>query len=161
MVELIEIEYLADHPGAIPVLASWLYQEWGYRSPDGAPSGMEEMLKSRLNRDRLPLALVALEGESPAGTVSLKVRELDSRPQYPYWLGSLYVPPEFRRRGIGSQLVLAAEQTAGNLGIERLYLYTRRAENEALYANLGWARVEELVYEDRSAVILRKRIEID
>jgi GNAT superfamily N-acetyltransferase len=107
----IEIEYLADHPDTIPVLASWLYQEWGYRSPDGAPSGMEEMLKTRLNRDWLPLALVALEGESPAGTVSLKLQELDSRPQYPYWLGSLYVPPEFRRRGIGSQLVRAGGES--------------------------------------------------
>jgi predicted N-acetyltransferase YhbS len=157
----IEIEYLANHPHTLPKIASWLYQEWGYRSPDGAPSGMEEMLKTRLNRDWLPLALVALEGESPAGTVSLKLQELDARPQYPYWLGSLYVPPEFRRRGIGSKLVRAGEKAAGKIGIDCLYLYTRRTENEALYASLGWAWVEELVYEDRSAVIMRKQIEID
>ena len=30
----VKIEYLADCPDAVPVLAQWLFDEWGYRSPD-------------------------------------------------------------------------------------------------------------------------------
>jgi GNAT superfamily N-acetyltransferase len=154
----IEIELFADHPGAIPTLASWLYDEWSHRSPDGSPGGMEAILKSRLNRDRLPLALIALADGQPAGTVSLKIREIETLPKYESWLGALYVHPDFRRKGIGAQLLQAAEETARSLGIETLYLYTRHASTEDFYARLGWARLEEMIYSGNSAIVMGKSL---
>jgi predicted N-acetyltransferase YhbS len=156
----IEIQFLADCTHTLTTLASWLYQEWPHRSPDGSESGMEAILTGRLNQGRLPIALVALDNGHPVGTVSLKVREIESRPQYENWLGTLYVPPDCRRRGIGSLLVHVAEETAWGLGIGCLYLYTRHPTTEAIYARLGWERIQVLDYAGRPAIIMRKHNEL-
>ena len=152
----VNIEYLADHPDSIAILAGWLFEEWGHRSPDGNAHGMLDTLKERLNRDKLPLALVALRDNEPLGTVSLKLKEVEIRPQYEHWLGTLFVQGSHRGKGIGSWLIEAATKEANRLGIGELYLYTRNQENERLYAKLGWTVVERVVYQDRPAVIMKR-----
>jgi GNAT superfamily N-acetyltransferase len=153
------VEYLADHPQAVPILAQWLFEEWGHRSPDGSVDGITHNLQDRLQRDRLPLALVALGDHEPIGTVSLKLLEFEIRPQYEHWLGSLYVLETNRRRGVGSLLVEATADAARRLVIEELYLYTRHRESERLYAGLGWTEVEQTMYRGRRAVIMKRIIQ--
>ncbi len=151
----IAVDYLADHPDVIPVIARWLFDEWGHRSPDGSVEGMVDNLRDRLQRDALPLALLAHEDKEPVGTVSLKIREVEVRPQYEHWLGTLFVAEPRRRMGIGSLLVGAAADEARRLEISELYLYTRRRDTERLYERLGWAEVERLEYRGRPAVIMK------
>ncbi len=151
----IAVDYLADHPDVIPVIARWLFDEWGHRSPDGSVEGMVDNLQDRLQRDALPLALLAHEDKEPIGTVSLKIREVEVRPQYEHWLGTLFVAEPRRRMGIGSLLVGAAADEARRLEISELYLYTRRRDTERLYERLGWAEVERLEYRGRPAVIMK------
>ncbi len=151
----IAVDYLADHPDVIPVIARWLFDEWGHRSPDGSIEGLVGDLRDRLQRDALPLALLAHEDKEPIGTVSLKIREVEVRPQYEHWLGALFVTEPRRRTGIGSLLVGAAADEARRLEISELYLYTRRRETERLYARLGWAEVERLEYRGRPAIIMK------
>jgi GNAT superfamily N-acetyltransferase len=152
----VNIEYLADHPGSVPILARWLFDEWGHRAPDGSIDGMVETLKRRLNRNRLPLALLAIHDGQPVGTVSLKLKEVAIRPQYEHWLGTLYVHQPYRGRGIGSLLVEAAIKVAAQLGVGELYLYTRHPKTEGLYAKLGWVVVERPEYRGRPAVIMKQ-----
>lgn len=139
-------------------VAAWLFEEWGHRSADGTAEGVRAALKRRLNRSQLPLALVALEDSRPVGTVSLKIREVEIRPELEHWLGALYVNSSDRGRGIGAMLVEAAEREADAHGIEDLYLYTRRQQTEGWYARLGWAVFERLIYQDRPAVIMTRSI---
>jgi hypothetical protein len=82
------IKYLADHPDSVAVLARWLFDEWGHHSPDGKVEGMIEGLNGRLNRDRLPLALVGICDGQPVGMESLKLKEVEIRSQYEHWLGT-------------------------------------------------------------------------
>ncbi len=151
----IAVDYLADHPDAVPEIARWLFDEWGHRSPDGSIEGLVGDLRDRLQRDTLPLALVAHEDKEPIGTVSLKIREIEIRPQYEHWLGTLFVPESRRHMGIGSLLVGAAADEARRLEISELYLYTRQRETERLYKRLGWAEVERLEYHGRPAIIMK------
>ena len=125
-----KIKYLADCLDAVPILAQWLFNEWGYRSPDGTVQGMMDNPSRRLNRDGLPIALVAVEKGKPLGTASLGVKEVDIRPKYEHWLGTVYVHEPFRGKGIGSLLIEATAREVAKLGIEDLYLCTRRAETE-------------------------------
>jgi ribosomal protein S18 acetylase RimI-like enzyme len=50
------------------------------------------------------------------------------------------VSPDFQRRGLGSRLMLHAEEIARSLGKERIWLYTNRrfTGNVELYARLGY-----------------------
>ncbi len=152
----IETCYLADCPEAVTILAQWLYDEWGRHSPDGSIRSMAENLMERMNRDSFPLALVAMQDGRPLGTVSLKIREMEIRPQYEHWLGTVYVHEPYRRKGIGSQLIEAAVKEANRLGVKELYLYTRSEQTEALYAKLGWATLERPFYRGRRAVIMKR-----
>ena len=149
------IEHLAAHPDVLPLLAEWLQVEWGDHT---SVDEMAHRLRKRLNTDRFPMALVALDDEHPLGTVSLKIQEMDIRPKYEHWLGTLYVHPDFRGVGIGSALVRAAEEQAQRLRTEHLYLYTRHAETETIYARLGWQTIEEPVYHGRPALIMRRTL---
>lgn len=153
------IHFLADRPEWIPIVAGWLYAEWGREAPGVTVGTMARRLRARMNRDRLPLALIAAREGNPLGTASLRVREMEIRPQYEHWLSTVYVHPLYRRKGVGSALVRAASAQARRLGIGTLYLYTRNPRTESLYAGLGWTPIERPVYRGRPAVIMRRHLD--
>lgn len=151
----IRIDYLVNHPKTLPIIAQLLFEAWPYHSPNGLADGMAINLQGRMHRDRLPLALVAFEREQPIGTVSLKIREVETHRQYEHWLGDLFVAEPYRQQGVGSRLIEAAKHEASKLGIHELYLYTRHADTERLYKKLGWVEVERPEYRARPAVIMK------
>jgi len=58
----------------------------------------------------------------------------------------VFVPSEYRRRGIGATLVGRVVQEARSLGVPRLYLYTPGSGE--LYLRLGWSVVERTFYRE-------------
>ena len=122
MTEPVRTILLADMPQAIPVLARWFVAEWGpYYGPAG-PGSAEQDLRSCCNRDGIPLALVALDGNGTAiGTVALKPESVASHRHLGPWLAALLVAPEHRGRGIAAALVAAIEQEARRLGFTEIY----------------------------------------
>jgi predicted N-acetyltransferase YhbS len=147
------IEYLADHPDLVPCIAGWFYREWGGRSPDDSLRVFTERLLARMNRDKPPITLVAFKDEEPVGTAALKIQEMETHPQYQYWLGSVYVKENWRVLGIGSELVDAIIREAERCEIQALYLYT--SGKEGFYARLGWEELEKVQYRGRSATIMK------
>jgi N-acetylglutamate synthase-like GNAT family acetyltransferase len=108
--------------------------------------------EERLNRDKPPLCLVAFVENQPVATAALKIREMETHPQYEHWLGNVYVLPEFRAQGIGSTVIERAKQETKRIGIRDLYLYTR--DRAHLYARLGWATIEQVTYRGQRATIM-------
>lgn len=149
---LIEIEFLADHPELVPLLSTWFFNEWGRNNPALTVEVIEEAVKQRLNRDKPPLCLVAFVENQPVATVALKIREMETHPQYEHWLGNVYVLPEYRAQGIGTAVIERARDEAKHIGICNLYLYTR--DRARLYARSGWQTIEEVTYRDRRATIM-------
>lgn len=149
-----KIIYLADRPDLIPTLAVWFYAEWGHSNPDLTQATIEGNLKQRLYRDRVPLVSVLLRDDSPIASASLKIQEMETHPQYLHWLGSVYVLPEYRGKGIGSKLVQYFVDEAKRLAVHDLYLYTRSHEN--FYSHLGWQPIERPYYRGRRVVIMKQ-----
>ena len=114
-------------------------------------------MQTHLNRDRLPLTLVAVQGDQPLGTASLRQREMPIRPNLQPWLSAVYVRADRREEGIGSALMQAAEDLAWDLDISRLYLFT--PEREAFYARLGWSRREVTHFRQEQVTIMEKVLE--
>ena len=150
--------YLADRADLIPTLAGWFYGEWGHNHPDLTPATIEVKLRQRLNRDRVPLVLVTLRDDSPIASASLKIQEMETHPQYMHWLGSVYVLPEFRGEGIGSNLVQYSVNEAKRLAVHDLYLYTR--SHEKFYTHLGWKPIERPLYHGRKVVIMKQILSV-
>jgi len=64
----------------------------------------------------------------------------------------VFVAEQYRRRGIGAELVRRIVAEAAKLNIPLLYLYT--VHSERLYAALGWTLMERTSYLDHEVVIM-------
>jgi len=151
----IRIDYLADHPAVADELAKISWTEWRsiYEARRQTFADVLKTCRERMNIDRLPLALVALDGDKLVGTVSLKPQDLEVRPELTPWLGGMFVVPEWRRRGVASLLMQRAVEEARRLKLATLYLWTSSAEG--LYRKLGWQPVEGLDYCGKHIVVMR------
>lgn len=150
-----DIVYLADRTDVIPTLARWVYQEWAYLHPDRTLADVERLILERANRVKMPLALLAFDGDTLLGTVCLKVHDMETRLDLTPWLAGLYVAAPWRHRGIGTALVLAIEKKSRQLAMEKLYLYT--PDSEGFYAKLGWLIKERVEYHGYPVTIMEKQ----
>jgi predicted N-acetyltransferase YhbS len=133
------IEQLADYPHLAPTLARWHAEEWSGLVPEWTYENLLAELQSHTRPDAIPLTLVALDGDQPIGSASLVVEDLPGWEHLTPWLASVFVAVEARGRGIGAALVARAVETARDLGVERLHLFT---EGQAeFYQRIGWRGV--------------------
>jgi len=141
---------LKECPDYAPVLAYWSYNLW-YRP---RPIDYDTIIKAyrlRASDGRLPLAWVAVDETMPVGMASLKEDDLWTRKDLNPWLASLYVVPEFRKKGIAEQLMRAVMDGARSLGYKKLYLFLGPEEDTDLgsyYSRRGWTYLEDAVDND-------------
>ena len=152
-----KIEYLADHPSFIPTLSRWFMEA----SPDYySGKTLEDVaatFEPRLNRGRVPLALVALEDEEPLGTVSLLEESVTTHTHLTPWLAGLHVAEARRHQGIATKLIEALVQEAAAINFETLYIGISRAED--FYSARGWQTVDKIVYYDKPLTIMQLRLD--
>jgi GNAT superfamily N-acetyltransferase len=147
---------LADEPQLLPVLADWFFEEWGHQNPRSSLQSMQDELNGYLHTGRIPLTIVCLQDSQPVASASLKIREMDTHPQFQHWLGGVYVHPDYRGRGIGSRVVEFTAAQAGCLNVSELYLYTRAHVN--FYARLGWQVIEKPLYEGKVVSVMKRKL---
>ena len=147
-----KIEYLADHPEALPILARWLHEEWGHLRPGDSLEARQARLQNYANRDRIPLTVVALDEGELLGSASLVVHDMETRMELTPWLAGVFVAQQYRRKGIGGALVRRIMTEAGKLNVPLLYLYT--VHSEKFYAGLGWTLLERTAYREQQVVIM-------
>ena len=135
------IEPISDHLEVIPTLTSWYQLEWDpYYGKDG-PGDARADLESRCNRDTLPIGLVAIEQGCVLGTFAL---DLDVTTNLTPSVVGLLVGPAYRRRGIATALLKAAENLARQLKYSRLYISTTVLGD--LLTELGWERSDPVQF---------------
>jgi N-acetylglutamate synthase-like GNAT family acetyltransferase len=140
----VAISYLADHEAFVPAIARWQHAQFGYLNPAGTIEQRAGRLCECLQKDRLPMALVAIDQDMRLlGSASILTTTLTHKHLTP-WLSSVFVAPDQRGRGIASALSLRANAEAARLGYETLYLFT--PNNEHLYSRLGWTNFDTTSY---------------
>lgn len=150
---------MGDHQEVIPVLAAWIYDEWSYLYSEMTLQDVVSLFRERVNKEMLPLTLVAFEAGEPVGTVSLRTFDMETRNDLQHWLTSLYVVKPWRRRGIGSSLMKTAERKAAELEICKLFLFTTDVILPALfYSKLGWIAKEKTIYHSYPVMIMEKDV---
>ena len=146
------IEYLSDYPEALPTLAEWQHGEWGHVRPGDTLEKRMTRLRGFANVDQIPLTVVALEGDEVLGSASLIQHDMETRMELTPWLAGVFVGEQYRRRGIGAELVRRIMTEARRLKVPLLYLYT--VHSEKFYAALGWRLMERTSYREQSIVIM-------
>lgn len=154
----LKIELLADHPEALPVLKKLFESQWEpYYGPMG-PGDAEKDLKESSNRTELPIALVATFEDNICGTAALKMESVTTFPNFHPWLAALLVAPEYRKKGIGEQLVIFVEALAKERGFKEIYVGTgeKSGMSEVALINRGWIFLDKSEYYVSEARIYKK-----
>lgn len=149
------IAYLADHLEFLLTLAEWQHAEWGYLRPGDTLEARMNRLRAEGERGRIPLTVVAHENGKVLGSASLIPHDMDTRLELSPWLAGVFVGTDYRRKGIGAQLVRRIMAEAASLKVPVLNLYTVHSEN--FYANLGWSLQEHTTYREQNVAIMTYR----
>jgi predicted N-acetyltransferase YhbS len=149
------IETLVLHPHSpeLQTCAKWRLEAF----PGVLQRSLEAELKSLQAFASDPseqVALVAKVDDVTTGTCLLVRSELEPQHALSPWLAGLYVDPDYRRLGVGAELVRAIEAQARQRGHRELYLYTTGAAR--YYERLGW-RVRDRVEWNGLATALMAR----
>lgn len=131
---------LIDHDAVLSALVDLFESEWAdWYNPRGASARAD--LTERLERNRLPLGIVAFIDGKLAGTCALTASSGGLTERSP-WLGGLLVEPNLRRRGVGLALLERAKVEARRLEFARLHALT--SEARALFERAGWRLIENV-----------------
>lgn len=149
------IDYLADRPEFIPLLAPDIARHWSNLLPEETVASRTAKLEAHRGRDALPIAWVAHADGEVFGTAALRSHDLDDRPDLSPWLGGVFVRDQYRRCGIATALCRVVEAKAWDLGIETLYLFS--IDQQALYSKLGWQVFEHATWRGVEGTIMAKR----
>ena len=85
----------------------------------------------------VPKPLVALTSSNAlAGGLAFIAAKSPVSDGLAVWINAVLVAPEYRRQGVGRQLIEAAQEVARRVGVRRLYALTELPD---LYAKLNWS----------------------
>ena len=150
------ISLLADLPHLSEKLVGPYIDEWRSISPDETADDRAARFRSYMNRDQLPIAWVAADGDEAMGIAALREYDLPGREDLTPWLATVFVRPEFRGRGVASALCRRVEAGARRLGIAQLYLFT--VDKQQLYRKLGWGPLGDGEWKGHQVEIMTKRL---
>lgn len=141
---------VAERPDVQETVTGWLWGFWGnprnyefYRS----------LVAHSMDND-IPLVYVAFLEDMPVGAVALLRADLFSRQDLFPWMADLYVCPEYRSRGIGSELQDFIISKAKGLGYKEIYLYTPLT---GYYEKKGWKYLGDEMDRDGEIVRIYKK----
>jgi GNAT superfamily N-acetyltransferase len=148
---------LADYPQAAATVARWYHGQWGYLTPSESADTIAAKLERFMNRDRVPLLVLGVDGDAPVAAAELKFREMDIYPEKEHWIGGVFVVPGHRHRGLGARVVERVADIARLLGVQTLHLQTERLDG-GLYARLGWSPLEQVNYKGLDVLVMARAL---
>ncbi|MDX8129763.1 GNAT family N-acetyltransferase [Methylomonas sp. OY6] len=143
---------LSQEPHQIPTLAQWHQAEWSNLNPGQTLEHRIQKMQAYLSNKLIPSTFIYKHEDQLAGSAAIIESDMDTRPELTPWLASVYVAPEFRRQGIGSELVKHVMLQAKAAGVATLYLFTPDQAN--FYAKLGWTAMAEEYYRDHCVTVM-------
>lgn len=144
---------LATAPEHIPTIAAWHQAQWGYLNPGGTVESRIERMQRYLKGAPMPAMYICIDGKHLVGTAALVESDMDSHPELSPWLASVYVNPDYRKRGVGAALVKHVVSQAKAHGVSPLYLFT--PDQSKFYRELGWQFIAQESYRGGDATLMK------
>ena len=160
IMDKLEIDLLANHPEALPILKELFESEWEPYYGANGPGDAEVDLQKSANSIELPIALVAIFDGSICGTAALKMESVTTYPNFHPWLAAVLVAPAFRKKGVGEQLIIAIELLAKKLGYREIYVGTgdKSGLSEITLDKRDWKFIDKSDYFVSEASVYKKAL---
>ncbi|MGM0444635.1 MAG: GNAT family N-acetyltransferase [Fibrobacterota bacterium] len=156
----IHVDYLANHPHTLGGLADAIHSQWKemYARRGETRNDVRQKLQARAVTDRIPFTLVAVDGDTVVGSITVKEKDFPARPDLGPWIAGVFVKQSHRGQGISRQLLKTMEdKLAADFNISTVWLYTGSAEG--LYTKTGYTLHEQVSQDGRSLVIMKKNLQ--
>lgn len=142
----------------IEILAPLMWRQWGQKTGQTLEERIT-LLRVQLQDNRFPYRAVAYWDGALCGSAALIEDDLDDVADINLtpWLASVFVLPEFRRRGIAQALVDHILKTARGLPFDKIYLYT--PDQQALYEKSGFTWQFDLDYHGEVISIMSRNLD--
>ncbi len=127
----IEILKIQNHPELKTRAAEWFHEKWGIPLKTYLES-IDECLNSF---SPIPRWYLAMENERIVGGLGVIENDFHERKDLSPNVCSVYVEPEYRRRGIVGKMLEFVCTDMKNAGIDTLYLIT---DHNSFYERYGW-----------------------
>jgi len=152
-----KLDLLGYNKKAIPIIAQWYFDEWGYLAQENSIEKALQNLQTYLNTDKIPLMVIAKNEQEILGTAQLKYREMSIYPEKEHWLGGVYVSKDHRGKRVAEKIILEVISIAKKLAVQKLFLQTENLSG-GLYARMGWKPIEKVNYHRRNVLVMEKII---
>ncbi len=84
-----ELSLLADKPEESKIIAQWYYDEWLSNVHDVTLELVRGKVSRAINRDQIPLTVLAHKDQKLVGVVELEFHENKNHSEYEHWLGGM------------------------------------------------------------------------
>ena len=144
-----------DDKKLIELIADWYLEEWNIDKektiqqistfPD---NGTPFQIIMTLND--IPIATGGIYNHVGLQDIEPKFKVLDP------WLALVFTKNGHRRKGYGALLCEQIQETAKNMSIKEIFLFTHTAET--LYKRLAWQQLERINLKGRDIVVMKKEL---
>ncbi len=161
-----KVQLLQHLPEHFAQVAAWHHQECERQGLQSTLAIRQQRLLLHVQHNAIPKTIIALQGKTPVGCVSLvnysyrtdssvliPARSVSSANGAPMWLSNLYVVNEKRQQGLGNLLIEAAKKYAQDFGANELWLSA--AEFTDYYQKRGWEIVRKTRLGGRQVNVMR------
>ncbi len=151
-----KITDLINEQGVVGTLAEWHHAEWSNLNPGQSVQKRIEKMQAYLAGHTIPKMFVCKDDEILLGSAAIVSNDMDTRMDLSPWLASVYVNPEYRKKGIGTELVKHVTEYARSAGFKNLYLFT--PDQEKFYRGLGWLSISKEIYREQSVTVMQIKL---
>ncbi|MDO3385278.1 GNAT family N-acetyltransferase [Gilvimarinus sp. SDUM040013] len=154
-----EICELQRRPDFLDKVAAWHYRECLRQGLQTTLEKRKSRLAQHLKYDpKIPQTWLAINENILVGCISLVSYHLQSAANSssqsePLWLSNLFVEPEYRRRGVGSELMNTVISYSRELGERELWLIA--SDQTDYYRSRGWHTVRQVRIAKQPANVMR------
>ena len=107
-------------------------------------------VSSAINDEQKGIYLVARANDTPIGSLMLTREWSDWNNQWYWWIQSVYVMPEYRKKGVYKAMYATLKDMAQEKGVSQIRLYADRTNLSAqqVYQRLGMRESHYLMFEE-------------
>ena len=111
-------------------------------------------VSSAINDEQKGIYLVARANDTPIGSLMLTREWSDWNNQWYWWIQSVYVMPEYRKKGVYKAMYATLKDMAQENGVSQIRLYADRTNLSAqqVYQRLGMRESHYLMFEETIAI---------